>query len=308
MKLVLSVVPVAFFSTSIAYGLLYLSPANAAAEIVGPYGTEREVHNLAVLLGTNRPFLAQYWSWLSAALQGNLGKSYFTHLPVSTSIAQRLPVDLSIAAMALLIGVTLGPAGGIVAALNRGKLVDRTITWFCAVAYTVPEFWLGMLFIVLFSVVLRLLPASGYVGPSTNFVAWFQHAIMPATSLAIVPASGIARQLRTSLVEVLGENFVVGAVVRGLSPRRVLFRHALRNAAGPAVSAIGLYVPGLIGGAIIAELVFGLPGIGQFALQGAEEKDMPVIQGVLVVLIAIVLASNLVVNMVLGWLRPASRS
>jgi peptide/nickel transport system permease protein len=300
----LTVIPIAFISTSICYGLLYLSPVNAAAEILGDAATPAKIRQLALALGSNRPYLDQYWTWLTSALHGNLGDSYLTHLPVSTSIMQRIPVDLSIGGLALGLAIVVGFGAGIVAALNRGKPVDRVITWASAAAQTMPEFWIGILLIVVFAVQFHVLPATGYIPPSVSLSGWLQCAILPAVSLCLLPAAGIARQVRTSLVGSLSENFIVGATVRGLRRRRVIFRHALRHASGPAVTVIGLAVPTLIGGAIIAEQVFGLPGIGQFALQGAEEKDMPVIQGVLLFLIVVVLTSNVLVNIILGWLRP----
>jgi peptide/nickel transport system permease protein len=301
-----SVALVAFISTSLAYLLLYLTPINAAAQILGENGTPAEIRRLADALGTNRPFVDQYWAWLDRLLHGNLGSSYFTHIPVATSIGQRFPVDLSIGALAVLLALIMGFAGGIIAARRRSKLADRLITGLASLGTSIPEFWLAMLLIIVFAVVFHLLPSGGYVGPSGDFGGWLEHAILPAFSLAVIPAAGIARQLRTGLVEELSQNYVTGAVVRGLPPRRVLLRHALRNASGPAVAALGLYIPQLIGGAIVAETVFGLPGLGQYALEGAQGKDMPVIQGVIVVLIVFTLAGNLLVNAILRWLRPGS--
>ncbi len=306
--LLLSVLPVAFFSTAICYGLLYLSPFNAAEAILGEGGTPVSIHKLAIALGTNRSYFDQYWSWLSHAVRGDLGTSYYTHIPVATTIAQKLPVDLTIGALALVIAIVLGIGAGILAALHRGKLIDRSVTAICAVAHTIPEFWLGILLLIVFSVDFHLVPALGYTTPQSDFPGWLEHAILPACSLALIHASAIARQTRTALVGVLSENFIVGARVRGLSRTRILVGHALRYALGPAVTVIGMSIPVLIGGAVIVEQVFGLPGIGQFAYQSAQDKDMPAIQGVLLVLICIVLACNVVVNIVLGWLRPETRA
>lgn len=305
--LLVGVVPIAFISTSICYLLLYITPINAADEILGAAGTPAQIHKLAVQLGTNKSFFAQYGSWLTNVLHGNFGTSYFTRIPVGTSIVQRFPVDLSIAVLAILISLTLGFSGGILAATRQGGIIDKLVTIVCSIAHAIPEFWSGILLVLVFAVAFRALPATGWVAPSQDLWGWFTHAIMPAFSLSIVPAAGIARQLRTSLVGVMGENFVIGARVRGLGPKRVLFRHALRNGAGPAIAAFGLHIPSLVGGAVIAETVFGLPGLGQFVLLGAQDKDMPVVQGVLVVLIVVVLAANLVVNVALDWLHPQAR-
>jgi peptide/nickel transport system permease protein len=303
----LTAVLVAFIGSSVCYLLLYLTPINAAAAILGGSGSAAQVHRLAVSLGTTQSFAQQYWHWLSHALRGDLGQSYFTRLPVSSSIAQRFPVDFSIALLAIVLAAAVGLAAGIAAARRPGGIVDRAVTTCCGLAVSIPEFWSGILLILIFAVAFRALPGSGYVAFTASPVGWFEHSILPAVSLALVPAAAIARQLRTSLVSVLSENYIVGARVRGLGPRRVLFGHAVRNAAGPAVAALGFQIPHLMGGAVVAETVFGLPGLGQLALQGAQDKDMPVIQGVLVVLIGLVLVANLLVNALLGWLHPESK-
>lgn len=302
-----TVVPVAFLSSVICYGLLYLSPFNVAEAILGEGGSAASIHKLALQLGTNRSYFSQYWTWLKHTLSGNLGISYYNHVPVVTSIAQKLPVDLSITALALVIGCTVGLGAGVVAALNRGRLLDRVVTGLCSVAHTIPSFWFGILLLIVFAVDLRMVPALGYTSPSVSLSGWFGHAIIPALSLALVPSSAVARQTRTALVGALAENFIVGARVRGLRRGRVLVGHALRYALGPAITVIGVEIPALIGGAVVIEQVFGLPGIGQFAVQSAQNKDMPAIQGVLMVLICIVLASNVIVNVVLGWLRPEAK-
>jgi peptide/nickel transport system permease protein len=185
--------------------------------------------------------------------------------------------------------------------------VDRAITAVSSVLVTIPEFWLAIMAIVLFSVTLGWLPSGDYTPFTQDPVGWLQHMALPGASLGLTVAASVARQLRTSLVATLDEDFITGARVRGLSPRRVLFGHALRNASAPAVAVLGLAVPTLLGGAVIAESIFGLSGLGQLALNGATNHDIPVIQGVLVVTIAIVLVSNLVVDGLLGWLRPATR-
>jgi peptide/nickel transport system permease protein len=233
--------------------------------------------------------------------------SYFSDVPVAQSIGERLPVDLSITLVAVVVAVLAGFAAGIVAAVRRDGFVDRAVTAVASVLVTIPEFWLAIMAIVLFSVTLGWLPSGGYVPVSQDPVAWLRHMLLPGATLGLTVAAGVARQLRTSLVAELEQDYVVGARVRGLPARRVLFVHVLRNAAAPAVATVGLAVPMLLGGAVIAESIFGLPGLGQLALNGATSHDIPVIQGVLVVTVAIVLVSNLAVDGVLARLRPATR-
>jgi peptide/nickel transport system permease protein len=306
-RAVLSVAPVALISTLIVFLMTYLATANPAAQKLGDTATPADIARLNAQWGLDRGFFEQYGSWLGHALRGDLGVSYFSDVPVAESIGQRLPVDLSITVVAVVVAVLAGFAAGIVAAVRRGGGVDHTVTAVASVLVTIPEFWLAIMAIVLFSVTLGWLPSGGYVPFTQDPGGWLRHVLLPGASLGLTVAASVARQLRTSLVAELEQDYVVGARVRGLSPRRVLFGHALRNAAAPAVTTVGIAVPALLGGAVIAESIFGLPGLGQLALNGATSHDVPVIQGVLVVTVAIVLASNLLVDGVLGALRPAAR-
>ena len=304
LQVLATVIPVAFLSTLLTFALTYLSPASPAAELLGPAATEKSIAALTRHLGLDRSFLAQYWSWVWNALHGNLGISYFTQIPVATSIAQRLPVDLSLAGIAIVLAFVVGLGAAILAAKYRGRFVDNVVTGICSLLLTVPEFLIAIALVIIFAVKLRMLPSLGYVSPTTSLTGWFSHVILPALALAAETTADFTRQLRTALVTVLDENFVTGAVVRGLSGRRVLFRHALRNAMPAPITALGLHLPRLIGGAVVVEMIFSLPGIGQLALQGAQEHDIPVIQGMLITVIALVLVANVTVNTLVAQLRP----
>jgi len=303
-RFALGVPPVALMSTLIVFLMTYLATANPAAQKLGDTATPADIARLNAEWGLDRGFFAQYGTWLWHALHGDLGVSYFSDVPVAESIGERLPVDLSIAVVAVVVGVLAGFAFGILAAVRRDGIVDRAVTAVSSVLVTIPEFWLAIMAIVVFSVTLRWLPSGGYVPLTQDPVAWLEHMLLPGVTLGLTVAASVARQLRTSLVAALEEDYIVGARVRGLSPRRVLFVHVLRNAAAPAVATVGLAVPVLLGGAVIAESIFGLPGLGQLALNGATSHDIPVIQGVLITTVAIVLVSNLAVDAVIARLRP----
>ncbi|MDQ8047085.1 MAG: ABC transporter permease [Patulibacter sp.] len=306
-RVLLGAVPVALISTLLIFLMTYLATANPAAEKLGETATPAQIAQLDHTWGLDRGFFDQYFSWLSHAVSGNLGISYFSDTPVTDSIKQRIPIDLSITIVAVVVAVVLGFGFGILAALRRGSVFDRVVTIVASTLTTIPEFWLAIMFVVLFAVTLGWLPSGGWIPFSQDPLAWLQHTILPGASLGLTVAASIARQLRNSLVATLDEDFVVGARVRGLSPRRVLFGHALRNASAPAVATLGLSIPTLLGGAVIAETIFGLPGLGKFALDGAQSHDIPVIQGVLIVSIGLVLITNLFVDALLSWLRPATR-
>ena len=296
-------IPILVISSFITYSLGALSNSNPAATILGQdAATPAAVAKLDQALGLDKPLVVQYWDWLTQAFQGHLGTSYFTGIPVSQSIAQRLPVDLSIAILAVILAVLIGGTAGTVAAVRRGGLVDRGVTVACSAVSTLPAFVVGIILVVIFAVVWHLLPANGYVGPTGGVWPWLKHIILPSLALALAVAADIARQLRTSLVSVLEQNYITGAKVRGLPYHRILFRHALRNASGPALTILGNDFPLMLAGAVAAEAVFSLPGLGQLLLEAAQSRDIPVVQGVLLVVSAFVIVINLVVNTLLNWL------
>jgi peptide/nickel transport system permease protein len=295
--------PILVLSSFITYSLGALSNSNPAATILGQdAATPAAVAHLNHVLGLDKPLVVQYWDWLWGALRGNLGTSYFTQIPVSQSISQRLPVDLSIAILAVILAVILGGTAGTVAAVRRGGWFDRGVTVACSVVSTLPAFVVGIILVVVFAVAAKALPANGYVGPAQGVGPWLEHIILPALALALQLAADIARQLRTSLVAVLEQNYITGARVRGLPGRRILFRHALRNACGPALVVIGNDFPIMLAGAVAAEAVFSLPGLGQLLLNAAQSRDIPVVQDLLLVVSTFVVVVNLVVNTLLAFL------
>ena len=299
--------PITAISTFITYSLGALSNSDPAATILGQdAATPAAVARLNHSLGLDRPLIVQYWSWLTQAVRGNLGRSYFTQIPVAQSIAQRLPVDLSIALLAVLLAIVIGGTAGTVAAVRRGGWFDRGVTVVCSAASTLPAFVVGIILVVLFAVTVHWLPANGYVGPSTSVPQWLAHIILPSLALSLQVSADIARQLRTSLVDVLERNYIVGARVRGLPYRRILFRHALRNAAGPALTILGNDFPIMLAGAVAAEAVFSLPGLGQLLLESAQTRDIPVVQGLLLVISCFVIVVNLIVNVTLNGLYRTS--
>jgi peptide/nickel transport system permease protein len=296
-------VPIVFLSSFITYCLGALSNSNPAATILGQdAATPAAVARLDKYLGLDHPLVVQYWNWLVQAVHGNLGRSYFTQIPVSQSISQRLPVDLSIALLAVILAVVIGGTAGTVAAIRRGGWFDRGVTVVCSAVSTLPAFVVGIILVVLFAVKVHAFPANGYVGPTSGVGPWLSHIFLPSLALALQVSADIARQLRTSLVRVLEQNYIVGAKVRGLPYRRILVRHALRNATGPALVILAYDFPQMLAGAVAAEAVFSLPGLGQLLLESAETRDIPVVQGLLLVISTFVIVVNLVINTVLNFL------
>lgn len=294
-------------SSLLTFGLGALSDANPGAAVLGETATPADIARMNHAFGLDRPLPVQYVSWLGHALTGDLGRSWFTTLPVSDSVFQALPVDLSIAGLALVIAVLIGSAGGIAAAHSNGGRLDRAVTAACSVLGTLPAFVVAIGLIAVVSVKLDLLPSGGYTPFSESPAQWLRFAALPAFALSLDTAANVARQLRASLVGELRANYVTGAAMRGLSARRVLFGHVLRNAAGPALTVLGMSVPMLIGGAVVTERIFNLPGIAQLSLQAAQQHDVPVIQGTLLVTVGVVLLANMAINAGLLALNPAAR-
>ncbi|MVV50790.1 ABC transporter permease [Pseudomonas sp. PB120] len=301
------ILPVFLFSTLITFALGAASGLNPAAGIAGDSATPEMIAQINTELGLDRPLLQQYLSWMQGIFTGDLGNSWFNQVHVSELIQQRLAVSLSVAGLALVIGIVFGVLLGILAAVYEGRWIDRAITGVTTVISTLPAFVVAIGLILIFSLWLRWLPSAGYVSPSENFSVWLKLITMPAIALSVDVAAELARQLRTGLVSTLSENYVTGAIVRGLSWPRILFVHVLRNGAAPALSILGMKIPTLLGGAVVTETIFTMPGLGMLSADSALRGDVPVVQGTLVVSIAFVLAANILINIMQGTLQPASR-
>jgi len=307
LNLVAITAAVLLLASVITFALGAMAKTNPAAAVLGETATDADIARLDHQFGLDRPLVVQYADWLGSALQGDLGVSWFTTVPVADSIAQALPVDLSIALLAIVLAILIGGAAGIGAALSNGGVFDRAVTVVCSLLGTLPPFVIGMALIVVFAVKAKLLPAGGYVPIGENPAEWLRFAILPSLALSLDVAASIARQLRTSLVGALRENYAIGAQMRGFGRRRVLFGHVLRNAAAPTLAVIGLAIPLVIGGAVMTEKLFGLPGIAQLALQSSEKGDVPVVLGTLLVTAVVVVIASLVVNVAQAALDPAAR-
>ena len=305
-RTLLVVVPVFVLATLVTFLLGSVSGLSPAGLMLGDAATPADVARVNAQFGLDRPLIVQYLDWFAGVVRGDLGVSWFNGLPVTELIGQRLGISLSVAALALVLGVVGGVGLGVLAASHRGGWIDRGVTVLASVLSTVPAFVVAVGLILVFCVLLRWFPSSGYVDPSVDVGRWLSLITLPAIALSLDTAADLARQLRTGLVGAYEENYVTGAVVRGLSPRRILLVHVLRNGAGPAVAVLGMHIPRLIGGAVITESIFAMPGFGRFTAESALRGDVPVVQGTLVVAIVLVLGCSLLVNALLVRLRPGA--
>jgi peptide/nickel transport system permease protein len=301
------VVPVFVLATIVTFALGAASGLSPAAALSGDEATPERIAAIEAELGLDQPIAVQYLSWMGRLLAGDLGVSWYNHFPVAGLIGERFAITASIAGLALVLAVVVGVGLGVLAIAFRGRAIDRGVTALTTALSTLPPFVVSIGLIVLLSVWLKLLPSSGYVAPTEDPVLWFKLILMPAIALGLDPAAEIARQLRTGVVHVYEQNYIVGARVRGLSPSRILWVHALRNGAGPTVAILGMKIPTLLGGAVVTETIFSMPGFGMLAADSALRGDVPVVQGTLVVAVVLVLGFSLLVNVLLGSLQPASR-
>jgi peptide/nickel transport system permease protein len=305
---VLSTVPVVFVVTFVVFGLILLIPGDPAITIAGPDATPEQIEVIRERLGLNRPFLIQYVDWLGSALRGDLGTSLFTSRAVTTSIMESLPVTLTLTLTAILISLLISVPLAIVSATRRGGWIDRLATVTSSIGIALPSFWLGLMLVLLFSLTLGWLPATGYVPLAQDPAAWLRHILLPALTLGVAAAAESTRQLRGSIIEVLQQDYVRTARAKGLRTRMVIGKHVLKNASVPLVTVIGLQVTLLLGGAIVVEQVFGVPGLGQVAISAVTTRDIPVIQGVVLVAVLVAMLSNLLVDLAYGYLNPKVRA
>ena len=306
-KRILAVIPVLGIVAVIVFLLMHLSPGDPAALIAGDTASSADVERVRSLLGLDRPLLEQFGSWLWRLLHGDLGVSVFTGLPVTTMIGQRIEPTLWLTFLTITFAVVFAVPMGIVAAWKAGTWIDRTLMALAVLAFSLPVFLIGYLFIFGFSIKLGWLPVQGFRSLADGFVPFIRHLILPAVSGGLVYMALIARMTRATMLEVLGEDYVRTARARGVGARRLLLRHALKNAAVPIVTTIGLGIALLLGGVIITESVFAIPGIGRLTVDSVLRHDYPVIQGIVLVVAAVYVFINLAIDLLYTVLDPRIR-
>jgi peptide/nickel transport system permease protein len=293
-------------ATTASFFLIYAGGANIAANILGTDATEGQVAIKAAELGLDRPLLVQYWDWLSSALAGDLGESYFRPVSVSAAVVDRFWITLSFVVVSTVVVGAVSVALGLVAATRRG-FVDRLIQIIAVVGVALPSFWVALVLVLVLAIWLRLLPATGFVPLTQSPSQWLATIAMPVIALSLAGVASTAGQVRNAVIEVLERDFVRTLRARGLSRRRILFAHVLRNAAPPALTVLSLQFIGMMGGAVVIERVFGINGLGSLAVESTVTSDVPMVMGVMITYGMIVLCSYLVLDIVNGWVNPKAR-
>ncbi|MDG4667627.1 ABC transporter permease [Mycobacterium sp. 236(2023)] len=304
--LVISIV-VFVLASLVTYGLGVVSGISPAAFVAGDEATAEDLARISHEWGLDRPLILQYLDWLAGLFRGELGNSWSNGEPVADLLLQKAPISLSVALLALVIGVAGGVGLGVVAAFRQGGAVDRAITWLASIGTAVPAFAIGVLLILVFAVGLKWFPAGGYVPLEEDPALWLWTITLPAVALSFDTIGDLARQVRAGLVGALDGNHVIGAVLQGFSRPRIVVGNVFRNGVGPALSILALKFPTLLGGAVITESVFSMAGYGAYTAKAAQGGDLPVVQGALIVSIVLVLIFNTVVNLVLDRFSPDRR-
>jgi peptide/nickel transport system permease protein len=303
----LGVVPVLLLVSFLAFSLVHLVPGDAAIVAAGDHASPELIKETRERLGLDQPFLAQFGTWLGAAVTGDLGTSLFSSQSTWDAIAERIPVTGSLTALALVWALVLGLGLGLVAGLRPGGWVDRATTTLATLGISMPSFWIGLLLVSFLSLQTPIFPATGYVPLSEGFGPWLSHLFLPSLALGAPTAAEVARQGRAALVQVMEQDYIRTATAKGLSPVIVVGKHALKNAAIPVVTVFGLQAAHLIGGAVVVEQVFGVPGLGMLALGSILQRDFPLLQACVVVIAVFVLIVNLLVDLSYGLFNPKVR-
>ncbi len=299
--------PVLFFVSLIVFSLIALIPGDPARIMLGEEVSKTALEALRKDLGLDRPLVIRYFIWLTHLLHGDLGRSVRDGRPVLDTLLLKLPVTVELAVAALVVGWAIAIPAGVVAAYKQRTAVDYAATAVALAGVSIPNFWLGIMLIYLLAVNSHLLPPSGYVEPWIDFTRNVRLMVMPAIVLGTALAALVMRLLRSSMLEVLGSDFIRTARAKGLTDTVVVTRHALKNAMIPVVTIMGLQLSGLLGGAVITETIFSVPGLGRLTVESILTRDFPMVQGVVLFAALAVVATNLTVDLTYAVLDPRIR-
>lgn len=308
MRRIISIIPVMLLVATGVFLLLKLTPGDPVGVMLGPDATEERREALRDELGLNDPLPVQYVRWLADAVRGDLGDSLFLDEPVLSALADRAQPTLLLTLLSSLIALSIGLPLGIVAAQNRGKWLDVGTMALAILGISMPTFWLGLNLILIFAVKLRWLPVAGYAPLSDGLWESLRYLILPAFTLGVAQSALLARMTRSMMLDVLGTDYVRVARAKGLGERRVVYIHALRNATVPLINVAGLIIAALLGGAVVTEQIFNLPGVGRLLIQAVGRRDVPLVQGTVLVIAGIYVIVNLCVDVISAAIDPRLRS
>jgi len=303
----LSAAGVILLVSILVFAIIRLIPGDPVSLLLGENLTNEARDQLITKWGLDQPVVVQYLRWAVGMISGDFGTSLSTQESVASLLLERLPATFSLAFFALIIGVVIGIPAGMIAAYRANTMVDGIAMVSALVGLCIPSFWLALMLILLFSIKLHWLPVSGYVSPSTSITGWFTHILMPSIALGAGLAASISRMTRSAMLDVMNQDYVRTARAKGLSERVTLITHTLKNAMLPIITVIGLQLGFLLGGAVVVEEVFAVPGVGRLLIYGIGNRDYPLIQGVVMIFAVSFIMINLVVDLLYSLLDPRIR-
>jgi peptide/nickel transport system permease protein len=304
---ILATIPVMLVVALFVFSLLYIAPGDPAAIIAGDQATPADVERIRESLGLDRPYLVRFGDWLWHILHGDLGTSIFTNLPVTHMIAQRIEPTLSLMVLTIVFSIVFAVPLGVLAAWKHGTWIDRTVMLICVLGFSVPVFVFGYLLAYVFALTLDWLPVQGFTSISDGFWPFLRGLILPTVALGLIYVALLARITRATMLDVLSQDYVRTAKAKGVGQRQMLFVHALKNAAVPIITVIGNGVALLIGGAVVTESVFAIPGLGRLTVDAILRRDYPIIQGVVLLFSVTYVLVNLVVDLLYTVFDPRIR-
>ena len=303
----LASIPVILLVGVMTFSILHIAPGDPAIRTAGEEATPEDVEEMRVALGFDKPFIVQFGRWAGRLLKGDLGTSIFSQHSIASLMKPRLQPTLSLAFLAITLSIAIGVPIGVLAAWKVGTLIDRGVMLFAVLGFSIPVFWLGFLFIWAFAVQIHLFPAVGFVPITDGVFPFLRSLTLPALSNAIPFSALVARMTRSTMVEVMKEDYIRTARAKGLSEAVVNIRHGLRNASIPIITVVGLVFAALVGGAVVTETVFAIPGLGRLLVDGVVRRDFPIVQAMLMVVAVAYVFVNLLVDIAYAYLDPRIR-
>ena len=304
---IIGTIPILILVGLITFLLIHLTPGDPAAVVAGENASQEAIEAARHRLGLDQPFLVQFWHWLVGVSTGNLGTSFTSGRPVTALIFDRLPITLSLAAGATLVGLGLSIPLGVFAAIQRGSWLDRATIFTTSLGIAAPEFFIGLLLVLVVALQFGWLPATGYIPFADDPGEWLARLTLPSITLGVGVAAELARQVRGAMIDVLSRDYIQTARAKGLSTLSIIVKHGLKNAAIPVVTVLGLQIRRLLGGAVIVEQIFAMNGVGSLAVRAVFLRDLPVLLGVALVTAVVVLLVNLLVDLSYGYFDPKVR-
>ena len=304
---VVATIPVMAVVALLVFSLLYIAPGDPATIIAGDQASPEDIERIRISLGLDRPFLVRFGAWVWDVLRGDLGNSIFTNLPVTHMIGQRIEPTVSLMLLTLVISLTFAIPLGVLAAWKQGSWIDRFAMVVSTAGFSVPVFVMGYVLAYVFALWLDWLPVQGYTPLSEGLIPWFRNLILPSIALGLIYMALIARITRATMLEVLSQDYVRTARAKGVGQRAILFVHALKNAAVPIITIVGIGFAALIGGAVVTESVFAIPGLGRLTVDAILRRDYPVIQGVVLMFSFVYVLVNLAVDLLYTLFDPRIR-